>query len=637
MIRRRETSRFHNEGSDRNREPPDQRRSPDRNVTVDVQDNTVEIDTPVVGIKVSSDPTIEQPYLVPLGVPGFYQSPVEPVDPHDCDRWPDSPYCGGMGTNLDDFIDVGVDVSSNPCETCVTLSPTLGYINLPPYTICKRKDSPECQIRPEAPPTPEPGGIDPIDQQLMDYLAGYPPNCFASIQYAFHRVPNYGAMMPGLEYPVGFDGSNPNLPGPGPEQEPTETDSYGNKTYLFQGYFFHQFGDIRLLRNGPFILMDQIRVTNPGIRDAILYIKNLQHYYPVPTGPYTYDYSGYGNENFCFAGLYIHCLGEDQPAFQPRGQAIAPPYPPTCTPCNDMACCDSESEELLRLIARRLGTDQFPAKVPKSLLADRGNGTEKIESLTALTGWFITQVDALVGQFPIEIEIEDTDPTQEGNQSKKLKLTNLAETLAELMGTLINTSINSDTLVNIGIRTLTEAGAAKNAAIVAQDVARANAEFLDYEQEEISRKIPCAFTPGKTELDDILQESEQTIRSYENVDKQQLKDYLTELLQMAAIIRAVHWRQLDHSQGNYKQQIKSLLKNLVDLSENELSRSDDGKPVQTKPESDFDTFVEKAERGFIDESGIQDGQNPYQRPLEQRPRIREIGKEGTDRDASRNS
>lgn len=631
MIRRREVNRYHNDGPDRNRQPPGEKRSPDRNVTVDVQNNSVEIDTPVVGIKVSSDPTIEQPYLVPLGIPGFYQSPVEPVDPHDCERWPDSPYCGGTGVNLNDFVDLGVDVSSNPCETCVTFSPTLGYVSLPPYTICKRKDSPECQIQPETPPTPEPGGIDPIDQQLMDYLAGYPPNCFASIQYAWHRVPDYGAMRPGLEYPVGFDGSNPNFPGPDPEQEPTEADSYGNKTYLFQGYFFHQFGDIRLLRNGPFILMDQIRVNNPGIRDAILYIKNLQHYYPVPTGPYSYDYSGYGNENFCFAGLAILTLGEDQPPFEPRGQAVPPPYPLPCTPCeDDMACCSSESEELLRLIARRLGTDQFPAKVPRSLSADDGNATTQIQSLTELMGWYIRQFDALVGQFPIEITFDDVDPLKEGDQKKTLKLPNIAEALAELMGVSTLTSINSNTLVDGMVRNLIEANAAKTYALKGQYLAQAIADYLSFDTKEVRTPVPCSFTPGQTEFDDLLRESDQKVELTHYDDQRDFEDELKELLAAAAVIKAVHYRKYRGSQ-DLKDQVKNRFKELINLAEKGSPNPSDSDDSGSR--SDFDTFVEDVESGFANTAGISDTLNPYGKPYSQRPKIRELGNTSDQTDA----
>lgn len=293
-----------------------------------------------------------------------------------------------------------------------------------------------------------------------------------------------------------------------------------------------------------------------------------------------------------------------------------------------MSCCNSrdseENNELLRLIARRLGVSDYPFTVPANLLANRSRSAKKLESNAQVWEWFIRQFDALAGEFPIEIEIEDADPTKQGDQAAKIKVDNISEALAELLGIGINTSINTESLVNIGIRTLSEAGMAKNAAIVAQDLGLANAEFLDYELKQITRTIPSTFTPGKTDLDDILKESNQKIRSYENVDDHQLKDYMTELLQGVAIIRAAFWRKLDPNKP-YSGQIRSLLRNLVNLADNDLTKDKDGKPTQKSPTEDFDSFLEQVERGFTDEAGIQDSTKPYGRNPEARPRIRELG------------
>lgn len=631
MIRRRPVNRYNSDGlADSNRQRPDERRSefstPDRNVTVDVNNETIEINTPVAGFKASGDPTIEQPYLVPLGIPGIYQSPAEPVDPTDCERWPNSPYCGGTGVNLEDFRGLDVDVHVNPCEICVTFTPTLGFISLPPYTICKRSNSPECQIQPPS-PAPVPNALGPEDEKLMDYLSGFPPDCTATIQYACwtdSRDPEeavYSGPPDGRRTPQVDSRGNV-----------IYLDTYGDRVYpppatsrgVLQG--FYRLDDPNII--SPMFEV-QIGVTYYRLRELLLWFKQqpTSTEYDEITG--TYIPTGYA---YAFAGVIVGCLSPDsQGKFDPTTPVLPPPYPPPCIPCGDtMACCNSESEELLRLIARRLGTDQFPAKVPRSLSADDGNATMKVESLSELMGWYIRQFDALVGQFPIEITFDDVDPLKEGDQKKTLKLPNIAETLAELMGISTLTSINSNTLVNGMVRNLIEANAAKVYSLKAQYLAQAIADYLSFDIKEVKTPVPSAFTPGKTELDDLLAETDQEVVLTHYDDQRDFEDELKELLQAAAITRAVHYRKYRGSQ-DLKDQVKNRFKELMSLAQNgspDPSDSDDN-----GSRSDFDTFVEDVESGFANTAGISDTLNPYGKPYSQRPKIRELGNTSDQTDA----
>lgn len=635
MIRRRPVNRYNSDGlSDSNRQRPDERRSefstPDRNVTVDVENKTVEINTPVAGFKASADPTIEQPYLVPLGIPGFYQSPAEPVDPTDCERWPDSPYCGGTGVNLDDFRGLDFDVHANPCEVCVTLTPTLGFISLPPYTVCRRSDNPECKL-PGPPPPPAPGRIDPTDQQLMDYLGGFPPGCRATIQYA-----RWVRVVPGEPAPF------PSAGAPGDQVSP-QIDYRGNVIWNVeraqQVYPDISGGSTGMLAflgaygsSDPQIFSSvyefQIATADYRLTELILWVKSLNEFYYEPdTGESTLR-----NSNFAYAGVIVGCSGpDDQEQFAPRGPAIAPPYPLPCTPCeDDMACCSSESEELLRLIARRLGTDQFPAKVPRSLSADDGNATTQIQSLAELMGWYIRQFDALVGQFPIEITFDDIDPLKEGDQKKTLRLPNIAETLAELMGVSTLTSINSNTLVDGMVRNLIEANAAKTYALKGQYLAQAIADYLSFDTKEVRTPVPCSFTPGKTEFDDLLRESDQKVELTHYDDQRDFEDELKELLAAAAVIKAVHYRKYRGSQ-DLKDQVKNRFKELINLAEKGSPNPSDSDDSGSR--SDFDTFVEDVESGFANTAGVSDTLNPYGKPYSQRPKIRELGNTSDQTDA----
>ncbi|GET44597.1 hypothetical protein MiSe_94280 [Microseira wollei NIES-4236] len=95
-----------------------------------------------------------------------------------------------------------------------------------------------------------------------------------------------------------------------------------------------------------------------------------------------------------------------------------------------MNCC-ADVRRLIQMVAmlqkevsqikRRTGVDEFPVSVPQLLLKDRGNSIVRIQNIPELISWVAKQLDALVGELPGEMEIEDIDPQTEGNQTKKFK------------------------------------------------------------------------------------------------------------------------------------------------------------------------------------------------------------------------
>ena len=91
---------------------------------------------------------------------------------------------------------------------------------------------------------------------------------------------------------------------------------------------------------------------------------------------------------------------------------LVPPIEP-----NKMDCCD-ELKRLLKLTLKRIG--DLPVEVP-DLFTKQEPSYESIPSLSELMLWQMTQIDALLGAFPIEIKIEDEDITKEGNQEKRGK------------------------------------------------------------------------------------------------------------------------------------------------------------------------------------------------------------------------
>ena len=81
--------------------------------------------------------------LVPIGNTGLYVTPDEPADPTDCDRWPDSPYCGGNPFSLAP-VSFEPSIAIDGCNIGIRFDGSIGFIKVPPVSIVYRK--PECRI-----------------------------------------------------------------------------------------------------------------------------------------------------------------------------------------------------------------------------------------------------------------------------------------------------------------------------------------------------------------------------------------------------------------------------------------------------------------------------------------------------------
>lgn len=273
------------------------------------------------------------------------------------------------------------------------------------------------------------------------------------------------------------------------------------------------------------------------------------------------------------------------------------------------------------IVSKRVGVGEFPVKVPEFLIKSLEEKNIDIDSIPEMLAYLIDQLDGLIGQFPIELQFDDTDLTQEGNQSKTMKVYNISETLAEILGQSMASNINEEALINICLRTLMQAGDATVQAAAARDLAEANGDHLGYERKEIKRKIKMAYTPGKEQLDDILQGSESEIKTIKNTDKRDINDDMAELLGAAAIIRAAFTRKFN-ANGDIKKQVRDLIQKQLELS------GDKSKPKDKKSKADdeWDAFTENVERGWIDKGGISDTLHPYGRNFNERARIKDLGK-----------
>ena len=186
----------------------------------------------------------------------------------------------------------------------------------------------------------------------------------------------------------------------------------------------------------------------------------------------------------------------------------------------------------------RQGHHRLPATVLTSLVnTEEGNQPLTIEDSLSFSEWIIRQIDAVVGEFPLNIKYQGQN--SEGEQTEQIiPIQNLSEGIAEILGLSLGIGSDSDTLINIGMKTLVEARSAANAAIVATDYAAANAQYLGYKGNQVERKIPLTFTPGAANLTDTLKPSEKSIISWENEDKETLVELIKRTLVGAEIIKA---------------------------------------------------------------------------------------------------
>ncbi len=192
----------------------------------------------------------------------------------------------------------------------------------------------------------------------------------------------------------------------------------------------------------------------------------------------------------------------------------------------------------------RAGFQGLPTSVPRSLLGYTDADTPAtVSDMATYFVWFVRQVDALIGKFPINITIEDIDPLTEGNQTKEIELPNISEALAEMYGLNISTSVNADVTVNFLMRLASEMIATKNSTLITQDYVRANAAFLGYKGNPARREVNYSFTPAKLDsLDEFLQESKGYLVGWEEDDKESVVGFLQRIVFSAGIIKAAFFR-----------------------------------------------------------------------------------------------
>lgn len=248
--------------------------------------------------------------------------------------------------------------------------------------------------------------------------------------------------------------------------------------------------------------------------------------------------------------------------------------------------------------------DGLPASVPDQI-AKQTPTQIQVASLAELHLWQVQQLDGLMGRWPVGIPI----PT--GTGTTTVGMPNMAEAVAEMVGMMVSQQVTATQILNTSSRALVQAGSATQQAHLAHLVAKANAEFLGYESRPTEVDMPLAFSPGLDPFEGLLNESTQKVRGFENTDGQDIKAIFAELLQAAAIIRAVYWRKLD-PRGDLRKQIKDQIGGQSDFVDQAAAGNGD--------DSDWEAYLRAVEEGFRGATG---DANPYNRRPDEGPQIRD--------------
>jgi hypothetical protein len=533
------------------------------------------------------------PVLTPINDDWSWSIDADPADPRDCSRYPSSPYCGEIPLRFGPPFGYEPEIKTNGCETCVYIYPVIMWLKATPQVICYR--DPNCNT---PPPPRENSDIAEFPDQTENRWVS--PACAATR----NRI---------------IRGANAFNQGAKASESRGQDSSIGFGLGLFDGWVYA--GVIRGISFAssaftyrdvggdgfPFLeLTSQYKVfkyqyqgKNPELRGAettasLEYItgikfpdcpdaKSPQPQPPPPSGDDSdedkkrkkrekemccnecKDASGNTSKLLREIQAIKKALGTGQ--FEKAINAA-------------VGIGDGSVTAIVNLIAKRIGTSTYPVEVPQSLLTGVKDGDNilKVESVTDYMYWLTNQLDALIGEFPIDIEIKDIDPLTAGDQKKTIQLTNIAETLAEIYGLSIKGSVNQEAEQAILLRLAIEAIAIKNGVAITQDYVKANTKFLGYRGNPVDRKLNYSFDFSSLDLakkeqtvllDAILKPTEAYVRGWENKDKETAADFFQKLMFSAGIIKAVFFRD--------KKQMKDVLTKADDMVKDGLKKEDEWK------------------------------------------------------------
>lgn len=246
-----------------------------------------------------------------------------------------------------------------------------------------------------------------------------------------------------------------------------------------------------------------------------------------------------------------------------------------------------------------------------------------INDLTEYITWQMSQLDGLLGAYPINITVEDNDLTTEGNQPLNINIPNISEALAELIGNMVTQEKVTNAMLDMQIRLLMELASNKKISAITNFTTESIVDYLGFKIEKKETEIDFSFSPGanlgtqgEIDFSEFLKPGKIEISYDDYDDDTTVEIQIKELIEAARIIKAKNTRKVDLNDLNS-------LKNLFTSAKSMLDNSGDD---QLK--SKFDEWLEEFQDGFTNRSDINDPSKPWGRNREQRPRINKLNNNG---------
>ena len=116
------------------------------------------------------------------------------------------------------------------------------------------------------------------------------------------------------------------------------------------------------------------------------------------------------------------------------------------------------------------------------------------------------------GEFEVKVEIDDVNLMTKAEEKAEIKLPNLAESIAEIFGMVMEIAISHQVTKNAVLTALHEAGLAHAAAFKAGRKVSEIIDDLGFATEEKYETLKTAFTPEADNFEELLEPNESKIK-----------------------------------------------------------------------------------------------------------------------------
>lgn len=321
--------------------------------------------------------------------------------------------------------------------------------------------------------------------------------------------------------------------------------------------------------------------------------------------------------------------------------------------------------------------DAFPIRVPVSLLIedeDLENMSEqeiqekaytKVKSLPELILWFVRVFDEVMGKFPLTFEIGESDMLSleeemqaweqgvqkdglqdpnlpfylqndklvsfyenNGRRIKRIKVPNLAEALSELSALALVNDQNSALGQEFLTRILHETGSIKKSTLQCFYMIDAVIDWLGFTTKEGSELVNFSWNPilepENFSMKNLLTPSDVPIEVVWENEKENFQKAINIIIEAHAILKAAHTEGI----GAAPEVLAHRIRRFAEAFEPDPTIKKEAQPgevIENSTTTEFDQFLERVEKGFIDAPGISDSEKPYGKPYGNRPKIRRVG------------